>query len=344
MSSSGDEYNNQCDNKFRESSIVPSKPGSHVLEPCTWAPWGGCAVGSPVECTAAQVTYVPTALPRDLDHPDAATAVQAAAEAQGALYADKGACKLETRWRPARSCALILAESILALTPYSMLHAPCVLLRAPSIAVCCPLHSLLHPLSCIPTHGCPPPTPHTHTAVRPHTLATAELYERVTHVDQGQVSAIAEADSEGHSTAAAGGKAGGGDGEGEGGGGGLVAVAMVAVAVGACYVAWRRAKKAKEAKEEAMRDEEGGGGGAGAASATRRRKSREREVKAADGGEEEESGSEEGDEEARGAGAGARSSEEEEEGEGHVKKGGRTKKKGKERYVKHQDAAEDMEL
>lgn len=161
MSSSGDEYNNQCDNKFRESSIVPSKPGSHVLEPCTWAPWGGCAVGSPVECTAAQVTYVPTALPRDLDHPDAATAVQAAAEAQGALYADKGACKLETRWRPARSCALILAESILALTPYSMLqlHVYCsvllqLLFAAPSTRYCTLFHASL------PTavHR-PPPTP-----------------------------------------------------------------------------------------------------------------------------------------------------------------------------------------
>lgn len=79
-----------CNNRFRESNARPSKEGTHMLEPCIWAPWGGCAVGGPVECSPAQVTYVPVALPKDLAGvEDADEAVQAAAEAQGALFADK---------------------------------------------------------------------------------------------------------------------------------------------------------------------------------------------------------------------------------------------------------------
>ena len=44
---------------------MPTLYGSHVLEPCTWV-YGSnqCAQGGPIECTAAQVTYVPVPLPR----------------------------------------------------------------------------------------------------------------------------------------------------------------------------------------------------------------------------------------------------------------------------------------
>ena len=68
-------------------TAVTRRPGSHVLERCVWV-YGAraCAQGEPVECTPAQVTWIPTALTRTPSQGTEAerdASIQAA-EAQGA--------------------------------------------------------------------------------------------------------------------------------------------------------------------------------------------------------------------------------------------------------------------
>jgi len=80
-----------CSLRFREAStIAPTTPGRHVLEPCVWFQ-NTCATGGPVECTPAQVTYVQRALPQNAHSPQAFDAARDAAEAQGASSIDEAA-------------------------------------------------------------------------------------------------------------------------------------------------------------------------------------------------------------------------------------------------------------
>lgn len=74
----------RCNAAFHESTRqVATVAGAHVLAPCVWF-LGACATGGPIECTPAQVTFTPTALPHNTHDPNTLKAARDAAKAQGA--------------------------------------------------------------------------------------------------------------------------------------------------------------------------------------------------------------------------------------------------------------------